>query len=89
MALHYATNPMIEIDASGTRATATFYLQCLATMEQLDSQETDAVIMIGTYSDTCVKVDGSWFFEELNVDVRHSPNWVEGWVNQPFRDTPA
>jgi hypothetical protein len=84
-ALHYTTSPRITIEPSGDRATAEFYLLCLATVRRRGSTESDAVVILGSYTDICIKIDDKWFFEELRVDVRHSSDWTEGWAKQPWR----
>ncbi|WP_167042375.1 nuclear transport factor 2 family protein [Salinibacterium sp. ZJ454] len=85
-ALHYATSPRIEIDETGLRARARFYLFCTATVDKRGSDVPDPVVILGSYDDICVKVDGEWLFEELRVLARSSSNWTEGWVTQPWRE---
>jgi hypothetical protein len=82
--LHYATSPRITVRPDGQTATAEFYLLCLSTVTG-GSDGAEAVIILGTYSDRCVKVNSEWLFEELRVDVRHISEWTQGWVNQPWR----
>lgn len=84
-ALHYATSPRVELDDDGTRATAQFHLLCLSTVRRRGDDGLDALVMIGSYHDRCVKVDGEWLFEELRADVRHVSEWTEGWARQPWR----
>lgn len=86
MALHHATNPRIQVAPDGTSATGQFYLHCVCTMLRGDgSDDADAVLMIGTYSDRFAKVDGEWLLEELVAEVRHVSEWTEGWARQPWR----
>ncbi len=86
MALHHATNPRIEVADDGMSATGQFYLHCLCTMLRADgSGESDAVLMIGTYTDRFEKVDEQWLLKELIADVRHVSEWTEGWARQPWR----
>jgi hypothetical protein len=83
--LHYATSPRIEVAPDGLSAVARFYLLNLSTVRRRDSDELDAVVVLGTYDDRCVKIEGRWLFEELRVDVRSSSDWTEGWARQPWR----
>lgn len=86
MALHYATNPRIEVGHEGLTAVGRFHLWCACTMIQPGgSTGSDAVVMLGTYSDTFRKIDGEWLIEELDADVRHVSEWTQGWANQPWR----
>ncbi|MDP9933753.1 uncharacterized protein (TIGR02246 family) [Paenarthrobacter nicotinovorans] len=85
-ALHFVMAPNIEIDDNGTKASATFYLLCLCTIEQTaDPEERDAVILTVTYRDRFVKRDGVWLFEELIGRTHQVSNWDQGWVKQQFR----
>lgn len=85
-ALHYMIAPNIQIDPFGDRATGTFYLLCLCTIERTDdANEKDAVILTINYRDTFVKRDGKWYFEELIGLTHQVSDWEQGWVKQPFR----
>lgn len=83
--LHYATSPRIDVSPDGQSATANFYLLNLSTVRRRGTADFDAVVILGTYEDRCVKVDGRWLFEELRVHVRSASEWTEGWVRQPRR----
>lgn len=85
MALHYATSPRITVADDGQAAIANFHLLNLATVKRRDSDEHDAVVVLGSYEDRCVKVDGRWLFEELQVHVRSASDWTQGWALQPWR----
>jgi hypothetical protein len=86
MALHYTTNPRIDVDPGGVTAAAKFHLWCACTMKRPDeSGEEDAITMIGTYSDRFEKVDGTWLIKELNAHVRHVSEWTKGWALDPWR----
>lgn len=85
MALHYATSPRIDLSADGRSALARFYLLNLATVRSPGGEGEDAVVILGTYEDRCVKVGGEWLFEEVRVEVRSSSDWTEGWARQPTR----
>lgn len=86
MALHYTTNPRIDVGDDGVTATGKFHLWCACTMKRGDeSGEEDAVMMIGTYADRFEKVDGTWLIKELNADVRHVSEWTKGWALDPWR----
>ena len=76
-AQHFATSPSIQVAEDGKHAVGTFYLFCLLTGEQAD-------VVIGTYRDTFVKIDGRWYFEELNVTLTQAAPWTEGWVKSPL-----
>jgi ketosteroid isomerase-like protein len=81
MAQHHATNPQIELDADGARATSRFHLFCVCTTTV---PERAAVVIIGAYRDRCVKVGDDWLYEELRADIRHVSEWTRGWVDQPW-----
>ena len=86
MALHYTTNPRIDVDPGGRTAAAKFHLWCACTMLRPDeSGDKDAVTMIGTYSDRFEKVDGTWLISELKAEVRHVSEWTQGWALDPWR----
>jgi uncharacterized protein (TIGR02246 family) len=76
-AQHFATGPNIVIDEDGERAVASFSLFCLLTSGE-------ANVVIGTYRDTFVKVDGRWYFEELNATLTQAAPWTEGWARSPW-----
>lgn len=83
--LHYATNPRISVSADGQSANAQFHLLCLSTVLSAHDPA-QAVIILGTYSNTCVRLEGEWLFEELRVDVRSVSEWTQGWAKQPWRN---
>ncbi|QUH01819.1 nuclear transport factor 2 family protein [Saccharopolyspora erythraea] len=85
-ALHHVLNPRVELSDDGQRATGTFYLLCLCTIESVDNPaEKDPVILTIRYTDQFVKRDGSWYFQELLGKTHQVSNWEQGWVKQPLR----
>ena len=71
--LHYVTSPSIDVAEDRQSATGRFYLLCLCKQRRRDVPSiADPVVIIGTYEDQFVKVNGRWFFRELVVDVRFS-----------------
>ena len=78
-AMHYITSPRIDIDPSGERARAQFYLLCLCrSRHPKDPQRIDPVVIVGRYDDDLVKLDGRWFFERLHVEVRYTRRLSDG-----------
>lgn len=85
-ALHYMTNPMIDVAPDGQSASASWLLFGLATMLRPDDPSVrDAVVQTGNYEDTLVKEDGVWKFRHLKVHLHFVSNLDHGWVKQPFR----
>ena len=71
--LHYVTSPSIDVAEDGQSARGRFYLLCLCKQRRRDVPSiADPVVIVGTYDDQFVKVNGRWFFRELVVDVRFS-----------------
>jgi uncharacterized protein (TIGR02246 family) len=67
---HFATSPLIEVAADGMTATGQWNLLCLCARRHRDDPEVEVpVVEVGTYRDTCVKVDGRWYFSKLSVEV--------------------
>jgi hypothetical protein len=85
-ALHFMTNPIIDVAADAQTATGRWLILELATMVGVDDPAArDAVVLSGTYDDTYVKEDGMWKFKHVKVNVAQLSNLDEGWVRQPFR----
>lgn len=78
-ALHFITQPRVDLHADGKSATGYFYLLCLCTIG------TDAVILTLNYTNQFVKQDGKWLFKELRGSTHQVSNWDQGWVKQKFR----
>ena len=70
---HFATSPSIQVAEDDKHAVGTFYLLCLLTSEQ-------ANVVIGTYRNTFVKLNGRWYLEELNATLTQAAPWTEGAV---------
>ncbi|MCX4170844.1 MULTISPECIES: nuclear transport factor 2 family protein [Paraburkholderia] len=80
-AQHDIFSPIINISSDRCRAEASFYLLCLLTMKgSPESPEAEAVVLSGKYTDKLVKIDGEWYFEEVNGTIEQSSPWTEGWV---------
>ena len=85
-ALHYMTNPMIDVAPDGRSANASWLLFGPATMRRAaDPNALDAVIQTGNYEDTLVKESGRWKFQHLKVHLHCVSNLDQGWVRQQFR----
>jgi hypothetical protein len=85
-ALHYMTNPIIEVADDGESARGTWLLLELATMAPVDgSGEKDAVLITANYEDDFVRVDGEWRFKKVKAQFHQVSNLDQGWVRQPFR----
>jgi SnoaL-like domain len=85
-AQHYMINPAITVAADGQSAVGKFHLLCVATIVRTNAPaEFDAVVLTIQYTDTFVKMDGEWLFQELLGRTHHVSDWTEGWVRQPMR----
>jgi ketosteroid isomerase-like protein len=75
---HFATSPLIAVADDGLSATGQWNLLCLCLRRHRDDPGVEVpVVEVGTYRDTCVKVDGRWYFSELSVDVAFSRQVAE------------
>lgn len=75
---HFATSPLIDVAADGMSATAQWNLLCLCSRRHREDPEVEVpVVEVGTYRDTCVKVDGRWYFSQLSVEVAFSRQITE------------
>ena len=85
-ALHYMTNPVIDLADDGESAQGTWLLLELATMAAVDgSGDPDAVLITANYDDEFVRVDGEWRFKSVKAHFHQVSNLDQGWVRQPFR----
>lgn len=78
-ALHFITQPRVDLNDDGKTATGYFYLLCLCTIGD------DAVILTLNYTNKFEKRDGTWLFTELRGSTHQVSNWDQGWVKQRFR----
>lgn len=71
--LHYVTSPRIDVAPDGCTARGRFYLLCLCRSSRPDAPSLiDPVVILGTYDDRFIKIDGRWLFQELRVDVLYT-----------------
>jgi SnoaL-like domain len=85
-ALHYMTNPIIDVAEDGESAQGTWLLLELATMAAVDGSDApDAVLITANYDDEFVRVDGEWRFKSVKAHFHQVSNLDQGWVRQPFR----
>ncbi|MFI2561083.1 nuclear transport factor 2 family protein [Nocardia farcinica] len=85
-AAHFMVNPVIDIATGGNTATGRWDLLEFATMAQTDdADEMEPVVMTGWYTDEFRKIDGRWYFTEINIDMQQMSGWHQGWVRQPNR----
>jgi uncharacterized protein (TIGR02246 family) len=78
-ALHFITQPRVDLHDDGISATGYFYLLCMCTIGQ------DAVILTLNYTNQFLKQNGKWLFKELRGKTHQVSNWDQGWVKQKFR----
>lgn len=78
---HVVTNPIVELDAGGTRATCR---SCYSVFQQTESLPLQ-VIACGRYHDVFEKVDGEWRFAERDYTLLD----LVGDVSQHLRIDPA
>ena len=75
---HYQTGYLIEIDASGSAATGSWYGFETPTLEGR------AVFGAFTYRDEYRKVGGRWLIARLTQTTHFLTPYESGWVKQPF-----
>ena len=82
-AIHYVTNPVIEID--GDRATGRWYLwqPCVAAKDVVAPHE-EAVWMGGVYSDQYVRENDTWLFAHVQIELKMLSPYQAGWAKQRF-----
>jgi ketosteroid isomerase-like protein len=80
--LHYVSNPLVEVSASGETATGSWYLWQPNTAVE-DGQER-ALIIAGRYDDEFRKIDGEWRFSRMQVTFAFITPYEEGWVQRRF-----
>lgn len=72
LALHYGTNPIIEV--LGERAVCRWYLW----LPKIAKDGTHRRISVGAYLDQCRRVGNGWLFEHMRLDMRTLPATEEG-----------
>jgi len=76
-ALHYILMP--HVVTHGDTADATWYLWMIATMK-----ETGGVFGAGVYADKYHKINGTWLFKEVKLDLQTFTKYEDGWHKKPF-----
>lgn len=76
-AVHWFTNPMIEVD--GDEGRGTWYLFMAATT----SEEQMPVWNAARYDDEFVRRDGVWYFRRLQLRHWFTTPFDRGWVDRP------
>ncbi len=79
--LHYMNNPVIDVAEDGQTATGTWIMHSYSTVTDGEEPET-AILLICSYQDDFVKVDGRWMFKRLTCLVISRSPIGEGWVKQ-------
>jgi ketosteroid isomerase-like protein len=82
-ALHYMTNPLIEVD--GDTATGTWHLFQTTTYAATG----DAIFGGARYYEDYVKQDGAWKFRHVRMVSSFWTPYESGWVKRPFVQEPA
>lgn len=82
-ALHYMTNPLIEVD--GDHATGTWHLFQTCTYAATG----DAVFGGARYYEDYIKIDGAWKFSRIRMQSSFWTPYDSGWVKRPFVQSPA
>ena len=78
-ALHRTVGDKIEIDPSGTTAKGSWYIIMPATFKG-----PQAMWCAGTYRDEYVKVDGKWYFQNVNANLNFVSPYEKGWVKEQY-----
>jgi hypothetical protein len=77
--LHYMSNPVIDVAEDGQTATGTWIMHSYSTVTDGEEPET-AILLICTYKNDFVKVDGRWKFRRLTCMVHSRSPFGVGWV---------
>lgn len=80
--LHIMTTSTIAIDTDGTHADCIFYVQSTQTMN-IQSEDSKPYLILGVFTDKCVKIGGKWYFAEVRAEIQQSCLWADGWVKNP------
>jgi hypothetical protein len=74
------------VSDDGETAQGSFYILDFQTLkdEAGEAGEDDAYMFAGTFRDRFRKIDGSWYFQEVNGRIDVVTPWTESWVNDPF-----
>lgn len=84
-AVHFMTNPMIEVAEDGQAATGDWTLLEFNLTSGQGGNGHESVVISGRYRDSFVKVDGRWKFHKIHLDVGQLSALDQGWARQPNR----
>jgi len=84
-AIHHITNPEIEIDASGDRATGRWRLwqPCIHAVGE------QALWMAGSYRDRYRREGDGWVFEDVLINLEMLSPYEAGWSAARMVEVPA
>ena len=75
-AVHNVLNPIIDVDTDTAHASWYLFQPC--------TEAGQAYWVSGVYQDDYVKVNGQWFFKNLQVTFNFWTPFEQGWAKQPF-----
>ncbi|MEV8150381.1 nuclear transport factor 2 family protein [Arthrobacter sp. NPDC080073] len=78
-AVHYMSNPRIEVSGDLQSARGRWELLQLAT-KAAESGSFEPIIAMGSYDDEFIKIDGTWRFAKVSVHFHHVGNISKGWA---------
>lgn len=81
---HMTMNPLIEIDAGGKTASASWLTLTFMSVEDRDGG-LEAVFGSGTYEVKLVKENEEWKFSHVLSKTHHLSDFAKGWVKQQNR----
>ena len=81
-AVHYTTNPIIEVD--GDQANGSWYLWQPMVMTEGDQ----AMWLSAHYKDIYKRVDGQWLIEKLQLDIKCFSPYESGFGQIRFAELP-
>ena len=84
--LHYMISPLIDIAPDGLSATVFWYLWESATVPNPHTDEAESHWIGGTYDCQCVKRDGRWLFQSMELKLNMVSPYDDGWVKAKFLD---
>ncbi|MDS2171853.1 nuclear transport factor 2 family protein [Nesterenkonia sp. CL21] len=81
--IHYFMPSVITVGEDGQTAQGSFYILDFQTLKNEDGED-EAYMFAGTFRDQFRKVDGVWYFQDIDGKIDVVTPWTESWVNNPY-----
>ena len=75
-AMHYVLNHEVDIASSGTEGTGQVYFFGTHTINGR------AMVLSLIYDETYKKIDGQWYFDVMNLNIKYVTPYESGWVKE-------